>query len=174
MKSFLKNVVLLTAGSVIGFTFPPDISRRISRRISRLPEPGWVPNWVPNWVPYWVSDLLEGPSALWLFPVSLTYLMYRGIGLSDIVYATRSQVSALSSSALAILQRVGLLEAGQTDIRNDIQNLHGDVKGLHGDHRSLSHLVRGIDSKVTNIELLSLFSTKGVSVLCDLAQKNVV
>ena len=180
MKSFLKNAVFFSAGSAFGLSVSPDLTRRISRRISRLPDPAWVPYWVPYWFPYWfpdwVSELVDGvPSALWVFPVSMTYLMYRGIGLSDIVYATRSQVSALSSglSGLksALLQRVGLLEEGQSDIRSDIQDLHGDVKGLHGDHRSLSHLVRGIDSKVANIELLSLFSTKGVSVLCDIAQK---
>jgi hypothetical protein len=91
--------------------------------------------------------------------VSFVWFRY-GWGVGDIVYATRNQLKAsaqmlsdlVSSNCNRLFKKVGIVE--------------NKIEKLRGDHRLLTSLVEGIDLKVSNIEVLSLFSSKGISLLC--------
>lgn len=91
--------------------------------------------------------------------VSYVWFKY-GYGIGDIAYATRNQLKTsvckmsniISTNCKKIFQRIGVVET--------------KIEKLHGDHVSLVNLVKGIDLKISNIEALALFSSKGISLLC--------
>ncbi len=112
------------------------------------------------------------------------FCYWNGIGFADIAYATRRSVETLSKQ----------LEAAKVSILNKIKTIENQLKGtekrldkrivdeaklirdnieaLHKEHHELSQTVDHIDKKVTNIEALSLYSSKGVALLCDSTVKS--
>jgi hypothetical protein len=106
---------------------------------------------------------------------------WNGLGFADIAYATRRSVDTLSKQLNAaknsILQQVKALETqlrGTEErldhrIVDEAKRIRDNIEALHQEHRDLTTTVDHIDKKVTKIELLSLYSSKGVALLCDSA-----
>lgn len=109
---------------------------------------------------------------------------WNGIGFADIAYATRRSVETLSKQLNAaknsILEKVNALESQlrgteerlDNRIVDEARRIRDNIEALHKEHCDLTKTVDHIDKKVTNIELLSLYSSKGVALLCDSATKS--
>ena len=122
------------------------------------------------------------------------FCYWNGIGFADIAYATRRSVENMSKQLAAV--KVSLLnqikvienqlqgteehldarivdEAERLDARivDEAERIRNNIEALHEEHRELSTTVGDIGKKVTRIELLTLFSSQGVALLCDAKAK---
>jgi hypothetical protein len=142
----------ISGGIVTRLPFPKNVTLTPFPNFPSLDEPD--------------ESLIKNKTVQYIGAACVTYLWFRyGWGIGDIVYATRNQLktsvqrlsNVVTTNCTILLQRIGIVE---TQLGNKIDKLHSD-------HRSLTSLVKGINLKVNNIEVLSLYSSKGISLLCD-------
>ena len=112
------------------------------------------------------------------------FCYWNGIGFADIAYATRRSVETLSkqleAAKVSILNKIktienqlkGTEERLDKRIVDEAKLIRDNIEALHKEHHDLSSTVGNIDRKVTSIEALSMYSSKGVALLCDSATKS--
>ena len=114
---------------------------------------------------------------------ALGVFYFKGVGFADIAYATRRSVStltaALDNAKKSILSRITGLEKTFESRSDQIENkivdeahiIRQKIRALHQDQKNMGSEVSDIHKKVTNVELLTMLSSRGVSLLCTTLDK---
>ena len=171
MKSLKYCISFLLGGIVTQF---PSLNLSLSKFLT-YPDPAWgfkslkslksFPEWdrasSVKQIRYLCSPFVVQLGSWLMCATGASYMWFKyGYGVGDIAYATRNQLkksvrgmgNLISTNCKRLFQRIGIVET--------------KIDQLHSEHVSLTNLVEGIDLKVNNIEVLTLFSSKGISLLC--------